>query len=138
MRCDESLQAGDEVLQEHHRRLTDVAQSLYEAQRAGLKEQVLARLRELMLASAQHFVFEEELMARTRYPNSALHTEHHGEMLTELERFFERALADELADPDYVLGFVSGWLTSHLLTFDRELIEFMREPQRDSPSIRST
>jgi hemerythrin-like metal-binding protein len=141
----DDLQLRHEALDHHHKEMFEVAHRLYGAQRAGEKEAVLAHLHKLLSASAEHFVFEEHLMAQTRYPDAALHAEHHGEILAQLERFFDRALAGNLDGAEDVLAFVTGWLTSHLLTFDRSLAEFMARPDaegieiyRDSPSIRST
>jgi hemerythrin-like metal-binding protein len=73
-------------------------------------------------------VFEEELMAQIKYPKALVHTEHHGEVLAQLNRFFDRVIANNVADADKVLAFLREWLTSHLVTFDRDLVQFMSRP----------
>jgi hemerythrin len=107
--------------------MVNASNRLYAALRAGLRESALAQLRELTAITTEHFVFEELLMAQTSYPNALAHTEHHSEALAELERFFHRALREDLRDPYEVLAFLRGWLDSHLLTFDREFVQFLGE-----------
>jgi hemerythrin-like metal-binding protein len=122
------LQLGHKALDDHHKKMIDAADQLYTALRAGLKEKVLAQLRELIVVTTEHFVFEEQLMAQTNFHDALIHTEHHNEVLAELERFFHRALRDDLRDPHDVLAFLKGWLASHQVTFDRELVEFLGRP----------
>src|SRR5574340_237314 len=120
---DDQLRLGYEALDDHHKKMVDAANLLYAAHRTGTKEAVLTHLRTLIAASAEHFVYEEELMAQAKYPQALVHTEHHGEVLAQLNRFFDRAIADNLRDADKVLSFLKNWLTGHL-TFDRDLVQF--------------
>jgi hemerythrin-like metal-binding protein len=121
----DQLHLGHEALDDHHKRMVNAANLLYVAHRAGTREAVLHHLHALIAASAEHFLFEEELMNRVKYPKALVHTEHHGEVLAELNRFFDRAIAENLRDADKVLAFLRDWLSHHLVTFDRELVQFM-------------
>jgi hemerythrin len=49
-------------------------------------------------------------------------------VLAQLNRFFDRVIANNVADADKVLAFLREWLTSHLVTFDRDLVQFMSRP----------
>lgn len=124
----DQLHLGNKALDDHHKKLVNAANLLYEAHRTGTREAILSRLHALIAASAEHFVFEEELMAQTKYPKALVHTEHHGEVLAHLNRFFDRAIADDTGDADKVLAFLRDWLTSHLNTFDRDFVQFMSRP----------
>lgn len=124
----DELHLGHKALDDHHKKMVDAANLLYAAHRAGVKEEILTHLHGLISVSAEHFVFEEELMAQVKYPKAPVHTEHHGEVLAQLNRFFDRTLADKHGEGDKVLTFLREWLTSHLATFDRDFVEFMSRP----------
>ncbi|HWD23148.1 MAG TPA: hemerythrin family protein [Burkholderiales bacterium] len=124
----DQLHLGHEALDDHHKEMVNAANLLYAAHLAGTREAVLSHLHALIAASTEHFVFEEELMAQIKYPKALVHTEHHGEVLAQLNRFFDRVIANNVADADKVLAFLREWLTSHLVTFDRDLVQFMSRP----------
>lgn len=124
---DDQLHLGYKALDDHHKKMVDAANLLYAAHRAGTREAVLSHLHALIAASAEHFVYEEELMTQAKYPQALVHTEHHGEVLAQLNRFFDHAIANNLRDADKVLAFLKDWLTNHL-TFDRDLVRFMNRP----------
>jgi hemerythrin-like metal-binding protein len=121
----DELHLGHDAIDDHHRKMVDAANLLYAAHHAGAREEILSHLHALIATSAEHFVFEEDLMTRMNYPKALVHTEHHGEVLAELNRFFDRAIAQNLRDTDKVLAFLRDWLTNHLLTFDRDFVQFM-------------
>ena len=124
----DQLHLGHKALDDHHKEMVNAANLLYAAHRAGTREAVLHRLHALIAASAEHFVFEEELMAQMKYPKALVHTEHHGEVLAQLNRFFDRAIANNAGDADKVLAFLRDWLARHLITFDRDFVQFMSRP----------
>jgi hemerythrin len=124
----DQLHLGHDAIDGHHRKMIEAANLLYAAHRAGTREEILSHLQTLIATSAEHFVFEEDLMTRMKYPKALVHTEHHGEVLAELNRFFDRAIAQNLRDTDRVLAFLRDWLTNHLVTFDRDFVQFMSRP----------
>lgn len=122
---DERLECGHPVLDSQHKALVDRANRLIEAHRSGSQDQLLADLRALIDTTAEHFVYEEQVMAETNYGKTALHSEHHSQALAQLNRFSDRMLRGHKIGDSSVLVFLKGWLEKHN-DFDRDFAAHLR------------
>lgn len=114
---------GVPALDEPHRKLLALAGEV--AQRILARaphEEVAASVRALAEFTAAHFSEEERLMAVSGFGENAVHAEHHGELLDQLERFACRLDShDSARDSARTLAFLRDWVAHHIMHSDRKL-----------------
>jgi hemerythrin-like metal-binding protein len=126
MHWDTRLKLGIEALDTQHREIVEAASEACEAQRERDHKTLRQRLLELMRLSAEHFVFEEQMMLETQYPKIAIHSEHHAEILGQLERFSRLLLEGRAsADGERIMRFLTDWIASHIARFDRDFADYL-------------
>lgn len=117
----EDMSVGVEQLDDHHRRLIDLANQLGTAIAANNTEHVTgAVLGELVRYVYYHFGEEERLMEEVGYADLATHRKHHRAM-AEHVRGLENRYNN---DPDTVItadlhSFLADWLVNHIRSEDR-------------------
>lgn len=132
MRWDARLQLGIEALDTQHREMVEVAGAVCKAQRERDHKTLRQTLYELMRLAAEHFVFEERMMLETRYPKMAVHSEHHAEILGQLERFSRQLLEGRAsAEGERIMGFFAEWTASHIASFDRDFATFLARAEAE-------
>jgi hemerythrin len=132
MRWDGTLQLGIEALDTQHRAIVQAAGEVCEAQRSRDHASLHQALNELMRLSAEHFVFEERLMQETAYPKNAVHSEHHAEILGQLERFSRQVLEKRpSAEFERVMAFLADWIASHIASFDRDFAAYVASVEQE-------
>lgn len=116
----EDMSVGVARLDDHHRRLIDLANQLGEAIAAGDTEQVTgAVLGELIRYVYYHFGEEERLMEAVGYAELAAHRQHHRAMADHV-----RALETRFdGDPGAVVtadlqAYLANWLINHIRSED--------------------
>ncbi len=87
----------------------------------------LPRLQRLVKLAADHFAYEEKVMANMGYPNLEVHKKHHRRLLTELEDYLQQ-LPEELRREDAlsIYHFTKLWLLRHLTTEDRKIMQHLQ------------
>jgi len=109
-------------IDDQHKNLFAIADTLYRAAQAGEARQNLNELLgRLLVSSQQHFAAEERLMASSEFPHYAQHKRQHDLFVgkaVSLRREFEAGEAD-LAGK--VLPFLSRWMSHHITNVDRML-----------------
>ncbi|MGQ9661053.1 MAG: hemerythrin domain-containing protein [Kiritimatiellia bacterium] len=74
-----------------------------------------------------HFGTEERLMHRHGYPEAGAHKRKHADFREEIGRLRQRFLKTGLAELRLKLsGVLVDWLRSHIPTFDRRLVNFLK------------
>jgi hemerythrin-like metal-binding protein len=117
-----TLALGHEELDTQHRELLRLANQLLAAHQGRTAQDLPAAIRALINYSAEHFLYEERLMAESGYAKAELHSEHHGIVLSRLHRFSEGLLRHDGAQTgERVAQFLKNWIVSHLTCFDRDL-----------------
>jgi hemerythrin-like metal-binding protein len=123
IKWDASLQLGVETLDRQHRLMVDLANRVHGAHRRDDLPALARHVRELIDATAEHFVCEERMMVEAGYAFAESHSEHHGEVLAQFERFSAGLLERrEAACANRALAFLSTWIRTHITVFDRELV----------------
>jgi hemerythrin len=116
------LEVGDAELDTQHKRLVGLVNSVYAAHVGASTEELVTALHALIDATAEHFMYEEHLMAKIGYPNAAEHGEHHSALLAQMHRFSDALTVGRYdGNSGKALAFLDGWLTSHTRSFDRDL-----------------
>ena len=124
----ESLVIGIEELDQHHKQLISLLNTVYSnftlgADRSGLSNIIS----ELIRYTHYHFSAEEKWMLDNNYPDSDKHLEEH-------MRFYERVVRFQ---SDFEIGnalltldlfqFLQNWLTVHILNTDAAMGRFAKE-----------
>lgn len=136
---DPSLATGDSSVDHQHQALFALFAELDEAGEARADEAtiraILDRLTEYI---AVHFECEQDLMARTGYPESRI-VEHRKEHDSLTQRTREMVLdfrTGELSSIQPLAAFLNEWLTHHIRELDFELtshvLDHEASPHRDS------
>lgn len=126
MRWNDKLELGIEALDSQHKQLVQLAAGVYEAHLRPDRGELQRRLQQLITLASEHFVFEEEMMVGTKYPKSAVHSEHHAEILGQLDRFSRQLLAGRCTGhADRTVAFLNDWIASHIESFDRDFADYL-------------
>lgn len=116
------LELGNPELDAQHKRLVGLVNSVYAAHVGASTEELVTAFHALIDATAEHFMYEEQLMAKSAYPHAKEHGEHHSALLAQMHRFSDALTVGRYAgNSAKALSFLDGWLTSHVRSFDREL-----------------
>lgn len=115
---------GIAEMDEHHRGMVDMVDSLWQAlvRNAGSRE-LGELLVELERVTVEHFAAEEQLMSSDRYPGLVDHCANHRAFAQRISHARERHQHGETVDLATV-GLLRSWLFEHLARADREFAEF--------------
>ena len=122
----EDLSVGIEEFDAHHRRLIELINELHKAGTGGLPRVELGNvLLSLSHYVVYHFLAEEEVMHRWKYPEAESHRQEHM-LLTEkalgFVAAFHRGNGDITRD---LLMFLVSWLQHHIKTVDKKYQAFL-------------
>ncbi len=120
------LELGHEAIDGHHRKMVEAANNVYRQFTGGTHDARLDALLELRNLTAAHFAHEERLMTEHAYPNVLAHTENHCGLMAELERLIGLMRANQQAAAEKLLQFLRGLVVSHILHFDRDVVEHIK------------
>lgn len=111
---DDSLSTGIEEIDAQHKDLIKLMQRLYILQQKDFAREFIFRiLQELEKLTEYHFLSEETLMLLLQYPLAKTQQAEHRKLLRVLVANI-RAVEDNVKPLDEVLGFLFGWLKSHI------------------------
>ena len=126
---DPNLAVGVPLIDEEHQEIFRRANALLEAMHRGAGAQELGRLLEFLAQYAElHFLAEERVMARHRYPEMADQLRDHQEFRGRIEALRSRF---EMGGPSCDLStavnrLLCGWLRDHIRVADAALGRFLR------------
>lgn len=117
----DDLSVGVAVLDEHHRRLIDLLNDVFDVLRTNPAQEVIERtLGELVRYTYYHFGVEEKLMDEAGYADCEAHRQSHrviAEHVRELDRQYERDPRTVVAAE--IFEFLSDWLIHHIRNEDQ-------------------
>lgn len=118
---------GIEEIDEQHKRMVGMINSLHEGMSKGRgREKVGGILIGLMDYSLVHFRTEEGLMERNGYPRLGEHRAEHTAFMDRVGELSERHDSGELFVSVELNDFMKAWLSSHILSSDREYVPFLK------------
>lgn len=122
---DDMLELGHPAMDTEHRHLVDLVNQLADAflNPTG-KEAYDKLLDELFVFTRGHFGMEERLMAAHDYPNAGEHKTEHAKLIQDALAFRDK-FAASTAPSVSLLYFFDQWLSRHILTWDKDLAEFV-------------
>lgn len=108
------------VLDEDHKKLIDMINTLHEGIASGEPQAALEAVLEGLLRYTKfHFAREEKILAQAGFPQSAAHTSEHNLLsrrVMNLQSRFECGQSAEMSLE--AMRFVKNWLTDHILGSD--------------------
>lgn len=129
---DESLETGNEMVDEQHRGLFATVNELHDAMLAHNDVAVLGGiLYRLQRYTAVHFGDEEALMSQVRYPDLEHHHRLHLDLADQTGEMAGKYLSGELTLGVTLATFLRDWLTHHIGEEDRRLAEHIRATHPD-------
>lgn len=114
-----SFECGHPVIDAQHRGLFDIGDGLINAAVKGkARDHIEFLLDELTEHIEEHFITEEAVMARTRYPLTAQHRAHHAALLARAQSLRDRYRSHQLELSELV-GFIAyEVITDHIIKED--------------------
>lgn len=132
-----ALSVAVDAFDEHHRRLFDLINRLYEAMRTGSDNATLERIfDELLDYTVYHFTAEQDAFERFGYPRAATHREQHDELVRQAKALRAEL---ELGKPMIaveVMQFLRDWVTNHIMAEDKGYSEFFQDKPVDETVAR--
>jgi len=117
---DQKYETGIKQFDEHHQKLVDLINKLYDAMRAGQGNSILASVfNELIAYTQYHFSAEEKLFKETKYIAAATHIREHQklvEKVTELKTQFDQG---KMGITSQTLNFLRDWIVNHIQKSDK-------------------
>lgn len=122
----DTYNTGIAEIDQQHKKLVDLLNSLHDAMTKGQAKAVLGKiLGELVNYCAGHFATEEKLFDKHDYPDAADHKEKHKKMVSKvlaLQAQFEEGKAMMTIE---VMEFLQQWLDKHILGTDKKYGPFL-------------
>jgi hemerythrin len=114
------LSVGVEAMDGQHKRLVKAVNDLHEAMAAGHSKEIMGGLLDsLVRYTREHFVSEEALLMRSRYPKLTPHRVLHNDLTKKVEDYVRRFKSGEIAMSVGLMDFLRDWLTFHIKQEDK-------------------
>jgi len=125
---DPSLETGDELIDEQHRSLFALADSLQVAleERRPEADAVANAIYGLTDYVVEHLADEEAMMARAGYPGLSSHHSMHEHLSEETLRLAARYFNGDDVAPDTLAPFVTSWLQDHIRKQDMLFVAYAK------------
>ena len=122
------ISVGVESIDADHKKMVDLINELFDAILAGNGRKKLNGLLDRLVDYTQrHFAHEEEIFARTGYPDAAAHKREHEEMAAWIQTARRRYDNSSAAAPSLeVMNYLKDWLFDHILDSDQKFAPHMK------------
>ena len=121
----DSCSVGNKKLDNQHKRMFDLANSLPE----HLGQQLIDRIiMDLYKHTNEHFTLEEQMMQEIGYPKIDEHKELHNDLITKLNNISTQSFNDDQSVFDFK-KFIYYWVIDHIINNDRDYFRFARQKQ---------
>jgi len=121
-----SYESGNPVIDSHHRRLFNEANTILSAIAAGHDQSNIAtRLDNFVATIAEHFQEEDVFLFQSGYPGAAAHTQLHRELLDQAHTLTTQFKSGQLSVGELFVYLAQDMVARHILTADREFIAFL-------------
>lgn len=115
----ENLSVGISRMDDHHKKLVDLINQVFDAMSGDAASTVDSVLADLLDYTRYHFAEEEKLLTACSYPDLEAHQAVHRSMVKEVLDMRQRHLADPASvTASETLDFLSKWLMRHIIGKD--------------------
>ncbi len=111
-----------------HRELFNLVNEFERAVRGNLPQSTVeATMKALEAYVLEHFRREEKYLAAAKYPDLAVHRQHHTDLRLDFKAFqLDYTASPEDFDAQEFLNFLKEWLTDHILSEDMAYVPYVR------------
>ncbi|HOV98532.1 MAG TPA: bacteriohemerythrin [Bacteroidota bacterium] len=115
-----NLSVGVPSLDAEHKQLLELINKMHEAMQRGEGKTVVANILDQLIRYTQtHFKHEEEIMAKTRYPQAAVHSLHHNQLTKKVLELQKELANGSVSVTLEVMNFLKSWLQDHIIKMDK-------------------
>lgn len=124
----DELSVGVQELDDQHKALIDMLNSLGEAIHSGRSRQVrVAIFNKLIEYTQVHFTAEEGMMHTACYPRYEEHKKEHERLVAHVLQFREKLASGQALASTELLMFLRRWLTDHIMKADKAYEKHLRK-----------
>lgn len=117
-----AISVGNEQVDDDHKHLISLINTLFDAISAGQSNQVLGEILDQLLGYTEsHFLREEVLMQKIGYDGYEEHKAAHDELMNRVRELQAQYAAGLVVSPMNVFGFLGDWLFKHIKACDKHL-----------------
>ncbi|MDY0212743.1 MAG: bacteriohemerythrin [Desulfuromonadaceae bacterium] len=127
MEWSDKISVGIQEIDEQHRKLVDLINSLYEAMILGEDKIAVANavLDQLVQYTAIHFAVEESLFRIFEYPEYEEHCQLHEDLRAQVYEINAKVQSGERTVNPELLFFLRKWITGHIMVEDKKYCPFL-------------
>ncbi len=115
-------------MDEHHQKLFQTANRLYEEIHSGKDKSVLAETLDFLIHyTEEHFSKEEKLMEDYDFPETESHIKQHEKLIFEVQELKDKYSAGEIQMDMRIINFLKDWIITHILTEDRKYGPYLQD-----------
>jgi len=135
IRWEEKFATGNALVDAQHRTLFDAVNAFDTAVQSGVAASQISKLLQFLDEySQEHFACEEFLMLRAEFPRLPLHQQEHASLVSRVKFLKELRETDSSMVPVHgVASFLANWLENHILRWDMEFFDYIRDYPIDEP-----
>ncbi len=112
------------IIDEQHRGITSVINSLYYAMRTDQGTDMLLPVIEMVTAYTRiHFTMEEDCHRKCGFPDTEQHQHFHSELIAKMSRIGRKSV--EGKDPYQFMSFLKEWWNNHICNEDKAFREYL-------------
>lgn len=127
MSWNNSFSTGIASIDAQHQQLVGFVNELYDAMTKNQGNEVTKRvLNNLVDYTVRHFAHEEQLFARTGYPESKAHIAEHEALKKQVGDFGKKFAAGQATVNAELMNFLRNWLTTHILQSDKKYVAHLK------------
>jgi len=120
---------GIDRYDEHHKKLIDIINELYdELLKGASKHVIISYLEKLDLYTKIHFQEEEDFLLKINYPKYDEHKEIHQVFIEQISSLKTKAESELIGKE--LIKYLVTWLTKHIFESDREYVGFLNMKEK--------
>jgi hemerythrin-like metal-binding protein len=127
MEWTDKLSVGIKEIDDQHKKLVDITNSLYDSMKNGQANSLLKNiLDDLVKYTVYHFTTEEKLMSKYNYADSQIHKKAHDDFTNEVSQLQSKFNEGAVLLSVSTFNFLRDWLVKHILDTDQLLGKFLK------------
>lgn len=124
---DNSLQIGIEEIDNQHKKLVELLNTLFEAMQNGRSKDVLGKiLNELASYTVMHFKTEEKYFEKFGFEEELDHMAAHASFVSKISKFKTEFDSGSAAVSQDLLRYLKDWITKHINVSDRKYVQLFK------------
>lgn len=125
---DPRLETGDPDIDDQHRRLFELANTLQSTcdEFCDEHDMIGDAVYSLVEYAVEHFADEEAFMERCSYPQTWPHRALHAHMSARITQLAANYMNGQEPAPETIAQLATDWLSDHILAEDMQLVEYAR------------